>query len=321
MKPRVVGILAAKEEPLVHDLIEYINHNNDRGITAELCRIPEMNLEMKIPYSVIIDRISHVMPYYLQFAKEAMLQGCCVINNPFRFYVEKFFGFAAAREIGVPVPKTILLPPKYPGRNLDSDDLQNLAFPLDWKAITDFIGFPAYFKPAGGWGWRDVNRVTTFEELMEHYNESGKELMLLQEEICYNHYVRCFCFGRKYTMPIHYKPEAPFHEQYVVDHEHLTPEQGEKIHRYACALSDVLDFDMNVCEFAICNDEPIAIDFTNMVPDMNPDSIRWHYYGWAVEHLGKTAIEYVDNPPAPGAWKSAEAMFLRNQRISRGMNP
>lgn len=315
-KPRAIGIITSKSEPLVTDLISFIN-NSGTGITAELCKIPELNLEMEIPYRVIIDRISHVIPYYLQFTKKALLEGCYIINNPFRFYVDKFFGFAAAKEAGVPVPKTILLPPKSQMSGIDDEDLHNMVYPLNWQEIIDFIGLPAYFKPAGGWGWRDVHRVESFDELMHIYDQTGQELMLLQEEINYDHYVRCFCLGRKYTMPIHYRPDAPFHEQYVVDHCHLTPEQGEKIHKYACALSDILDFDMNVCEFAIQKGEPIAIDFTNMVPDMNPHSIKWHYYQWAVEHLAKTAMEYVDNPPAPGVWKSAEAVFMRNQKLSR----
>jgi len=312
IKPKIIGLLAANETPLLGDLIEVINNGNDRGITAEICKIPELNLEMEIPYSVIIDRISHVTPYYLQYSKIAMLKGCYVINNPFRFYVEKFFGFATAREIGIPIPRTILLPPKEPRKGVDPEDLHNLIYPLNWEEIVEFIGFPAFFKPAGGWGWRDVNKIHNFEELKNHYDESGEELMLLQEEIEYDHYVRCLCFGRKYTMPIHYRPDAPFHEQYVVDHQHMTPEQGRKVHQYAVDLSNILDFDMNVCEFAFRDGEPIAIDFTNMVPDMNPESIRWHYYEWALIHLAKVAIEYAENPPIPGVWKSAESMFLKN---------
>ena len=307
-KPRVVGILASDEQPLVNDLISYIN-NSPNDITAELCKVPQLEIGMEIPYSVIIDRISHVFPYYLQYTKRALLNGCYVISNPFRFYVDKFFGFTAAKEIGVPVPRTILLPPKEQKKGIDPDDLQNLVFPLNWKEIVDFIGFPAFLKPAGGWGWRDVNKVHNFDELMHYYDQSEDDLMLLQEAIEYTHYVRCFCFGRKYTMPIHYRPDAPFHEQYVLNHDHLTPEQGKLVHKYATALSDVLDFDMNVCEFAFRDGIPIAIDFTNMVPDMNPDSIRWHYYEWAVTHLAKTAMDYVDNPPPPGVWKSAEKMF------------
>ena len=309
-KPGIVGILSSDEQPLITDLIDAIN-NNKKGITAELCKVPELNIDMEIPYSLIIDRISHVVPYYLQFAKEALLSGCYVINNPFRFYVEKFFGFAAAKEIGVPVPRTILLPPKEQRKGINSDDLQNMIYPLKWKEITDFIKFPAFFKPAGGWGWRGVNMVQNFDELMFHYDRSGEELMLLQEAIDYTHYVRCFCLGRKYTLPIHYRPDAPYHEQYVVDHDHLTPEQGKLVHEYATALSDVLDFDMNVCEFAFRDGIPVAIDFTNMVPDMNPESIRWHYYDWAVTHMAKVALEYVEKPRVPGVWKSAEEMFFK----------
>lgn len=306
-----VGFLAGEEHPFISDMIDNLQNASSGEVTAELCAVPDLRLVMEPPYDLIIDRISHVMPYYLQYTKLAMLKGTYVINNPFRFYVEKFFGYLAARELGVPVPKTVLLPPKNPPEGFEDGDLANLVYPLDWEDIIDHVGFPAFFKPAGGWGWRDVYRVHDFDELMHYYDQSGSELMLLQQEVEYDHYVRCICLGKKYTMPIKYLTDRPYHEQYVVDHQHLTAEQGRKVHDYSCVLSDFLDFDMNVCEFAIKGNEITAIDFTNMVPDFNPGSIRWHYYDWVIETMTRVVLEYLEKPPAPGVWPSAWKVFNR----------
>jgi len=62
-------------------------------------------------YSVIIDRISQDVPFYRAYLKNAAISGTAVINNPFWWSAdEKFFNNALAVKIGVPVPKTVILP-------------------------------------------------------------------------------------------------------------------------------------------------------------------------------------------------------------------
>lgn len=297
-----IGILAGNEGPFPQKLIEKINEMNVDGIRAEMCVVPEISTKSKVPYKVIIDRISHAIPYYYQYCKKAMIDGAFVINNPFRFFSDKFFGYCIAEEMGIPVPRTVALPSREYKKGLGADDLENLKFPLDWEEIIDYVKFPAVLKPADGYGWRDVSVVNNFGELMDAYSKSGKLVMTLQEFIDFDQYVRCFCLGKKYTMPIRYEPQEPHHRRYVVDHNHLTPELGEKVVKYSIELSKVLDYDMNACEFAIKDGVPYAIDFINLVPDSHPESIRYHYFDWVVEHMAKVAIEYVQDPKPMGAW-------------------
>ncbi len=304
-----IGILAANEGPFPGDLINKINEMNIDGIEAEMCQVPETGTEYHIPYKVIIDRISHAIPYYLHYCKQAMLGGTYVINNPFRFYSDKFFGYSVAQKLGIPVPKTIALPSKAYRKGIEADDLTNLIFPLKWDRIIEHIGFPAVLKPADGYGWRDVSVVNNFDELMEAYNKSGELVMTLQEFINFDQYVRAFCLGKKYVMPIRYEPHQPHHLRYVVDHQHLTPELGKMVEDYSIKLSSVLDYDMNACEFAIKDGVPYAIDFINLVPDSHPDSIRHHYYNWVVEHMAKVAIEYVQNPTQMQSWPTIQDLF------------
>jgi len=304
-----IGVLAGNEGPFPSDLIKKINQMDVDGITAEMCRVPEIPTGYRIPYKVIIDRISHAIPYYYQYCKQAMLGGTYVINNPFRFFSDKFFGYSVADKLGIPIPKTVALPSKEYKKGLDAEDLSNLVYPLNWDDIVEYVGFPAVLKPADGYGWRDVSVVKNMEELMEAYDASGRQVMTLQEYIDFDQYCRCFCLGKKYTLPIRYEPHQPHHLRYVVDHEHLTAELGRMVVDYSIQLSTILDYDMNACEFAIKDGVPYAIDFINLVPDSHPDSIRYHYYDWVVEHMAKVAVEYVQKPRQMQSWQAIEHLF------------
>jgi len=44
-----------------------------------------------------------------------------------------------------------------------SESLRNLEFPLDWQAIVDYVGFPAFMKPFDGGGWKNVSKVNSIE--------------------------------------------------------------------------------------------------------------------------------------------------------------
>ena len=41
--------------------------------------------------------------------------------------------------------------------------------------------------------------------------------MLLQEEIVFTEYYRCYCIGRKYIRIMSYEPRNPHHLRYVAD--------------------------------------------------------------------------------------------------------
>ena len=83
-------------------------------------------------YAVIVDRISHEVEYFRAMLKHAVLEGAYVINNPFWWTADdKFFNYAVAAQLGVAVPKTVVLPQKsYPaGIDLTAESLHNLGYP------------------------------------------------------------------------------------------------------------------------------------------------------------------------------------------------
>jgi glutathione synthase/RimK-type ligase-like ATP-grasp enzyme len=95
-----------------------------------------------------------------------------------------------------------------------SESFSNLAYPLDWESIFNYIGFPAYMKPYAGGGWKSVYRLANKDEFYEKHQETEQLVMLLQEEIVFDEYYRCYCIGRKHVRIMPYEPRNPHHQRY-----------------------------------------------------------------------------------------------------------
>src|SRR5487761_2242032 len=156
-----IGLLFGKERSFPNAVIERINSKNIETVMAEPVRIDKVMQGEDSGYAVIIDRISQDVPFYRAFLKNAALCGTAVINNPFWWSAdEKFFNNCLATKIDVPVPKTVLIPSSSLPADTTDQSFSNLAYPLDWENIFDYIGFPAYMKPHAGGGWKSVYKVT-----------------------------------------------------------------------------------------------------------------------------------------------------------------
>jgi hypothetical protein len=174
-----------------------------------------------------------------------------------------------------------------------NESLRNLVFPLDWDAIVGYVGLPCVLKDAHGGGWRDVYVCQTVEELIQNYNRSGLLTMVVQEFIRWDSYVRCLCIGQEDVMPMKYNPRE---RQYVLDHQHLTPELGRRIVEDSLKLVRALGYDMNSVEWAVRDGVPYAIDFMNPAPDMDVHSLTPFYFNWAVKNMAGMAIRLAKNP-------------------------
>ena len=109
---------------------------------------------------MIVDRISHDVPFYRAYLKNAALDGAYIINNPFWWSADdKFFNYSLATKLGVAIPRTVILPHKEHPAGTTDRSMRNLQYPLDWDWVFEYIGFPAFLKPFDGGGWRDVHKV------------------------------------------------------------------------------------------------------------------------------------------------------------------
>lgn len=288
-----VGLLVGREWSFPPAFIEEVNER-DAGVTAEYVKLGGTRMDEPNPYAVIIDRISHEVPYYRSYLKNAVLQGVRVVNNPFMWTADdKYFEASLATKLGVASPKTFVLPNKeYVPGIVHPDSLRNLDV-VDWDGIVDYLGPPCVLKDAHGGGWKDVYICETKEELIHHYDQTGLLTMVVQEFIHWDHYVRCMCLGQSEVLPMKYDPRE---RKYYVEHEHLTPELGERIVDDSLRLVQALGYDMNTVEWAIQDGVPYAIDFMNPAPDMDVYSLTPFYFDWVVNAMADMAIEMAQNP-------------------------
>ncbi|HEV7381545.1 MAG TPA: glutathione synthase [Dyadobacter sp.] len=294
-----IGILFGMENTFPQAFIDRVNSKGEKDIIAETVRIDKVVQGDLSEYAVIIDRISQDVPFYRAFLKNAALSGTAVINNPFWWSAdEKFFNNALAEKIGVPVPKTVLLPSKERPENTTETSFRNLAFPLAWEEMFEYVGFPAYMKPHDGGGWKSVYKVHNVQDLWNKHEETGHLIMMLQEEIEFDDYVRCYCIGQKDVLIMPYEPRNPHHLRYAAELK-ATGEEREKllatIKDYVLRLNIALGYDFNTVEFAVRNGVPIAIDFCNPAPDADVYSVGHENFEWVVEAAANMAIERAKN--------------------------
>lgn len=285
---KTVGILVGREVTFPESIIKSINEQSGGEVVAEMVNIGGITLDESRRYDVIIDRISHEVPYYRAALKRFALEGSYIINNPFWWSADdKFFNFALAKKLGVAIPNTVLLPQHSYIKDITSESLRNLEFPINWEGVVEHVGFPSFLKPFDGGGWKNVSKVNSLEELWQEYNASGTLCMTLQQGIEYDQFVRCYCVGREKVLIMPYDPSKPYLSgmQYVDVDEYLTPELHARVEQDVKTICEALGYDLNTVEFAIKDGIPYAIDFMNPAPDAELASVGEKNHRWIVENM------------------------------------
>ena len=286
-----IGILYGKERSFPMAFVERVNSKNVVGIIAEPVRIDKVIQGAADDYAVIIDRISQDVPFYRAWLKNAAVCGAAVINNPFWWSAdEKFFNNCLAVKIGVPVPKTVILPSRELPTDTSDQSFSNLAYPLDWEGLFNYVGFPAYMKPFAGGGWKNVYKVTDMNDFFQKHGETGQLVMLLQEEIIFDEYYRCYCIGGKYVRIMPYEPRNPHHLRYSGD---FSPDANrlKQMEEIVLRINHYLGYDFNTVELALRDGVPYAIDFCNPAPDAERTSVGEENFDWVIETAATYAIE------------------------------
>ena len=145
---KTIGVLFGMENSFPGALVERINSLGIDDIRAEFVEIGAIRLDTPLKYQVIVDRISHDIPFYRAFLKHATLQGTYVINNPFWWSADdKFFNYALAEKLGVAVPRTAIVPHKKHPVGTTDRSMRNLELSAELGRDFRAIGFPAFLKP------------------------------------------------------------------------------------------------------------------------------------------------------------------------------
>ena len=292
-----VGILVGREQTFPESIIKNINERSGGEVEAEMIKVGGVRLDEPKKYDIIIDRISHEVPYYRAMLKRLALEGTYIINNPFWWSADdKFFNYALAAKIGVAIPKTVLLPQEKYIEAISSESLRNLEYPIDWQGIVDYVGFPAFLKPHDGGGWKNVSKIHSLEQLWYEYNLTGTLCMTLQEGIEYDQFVRCYCVGKEKVLIMPYDPSKPYlsGEQYHNAENYLSPELHARVERDVITICEALGYDLNTVEFAIKDGVPYAIDFMNPAPDAELASVGEHNHRWIVDNMTEFILKKLE---------------------------
>ena len=293
-----VGILVGREQTFPESIINSINEKGRGKIVAEMVKVGGIRLDEPKKYDLVIDRISHEIPYYRATLKRLALDGTYIINNPFWWSADdKFFNFSLAAKIGVAIPKTVLLPQHDYIKDITSESLRNLEFPIDWEGVVEYVGFPAFLKPHDGGGWKNVSKIHSLEELWSKYNQSGTLCMTLQEGIEYDHFVRCYCVGQEKVLIMPYDPSKPYLSgmQYVNVENYLSPELHKRVEQDVITICKALGYDLNTVEFAIKDGIPYAIDFMNPAPDAELASVGEQNHNWIVDNMTDFVLKKLED--------------------------
>src|SRR5215203_1514470 len=125
-----VGVLVGREKTFPDAIIKGINERGQSDLVAEYINLGGIKYDDPPKYDLVIDRISHEVPFYRATLKRMALEGTLIINNPFWWSADdKFFNYSLGKKLGVAIPKIVTLPQNDYIHSIVSASLPNLECP------------------------------------------------------------------------------------------------------------------------------------------------------------------------------------------------
>jgi len=291
-----IGIMHGMESSFPQDLVENINMRRAPGIRADIVKLGGVRMDEMIGYNVILDRVSHEVPFYNSILKMAVVEGVRVINNPFWNKThDNFFNNVIASKLKLKVPRTVILPTKEHPPGTTGDTMTNLIYPLNWDEIFEYVGFPAYIKPNIDNTSHIFFKVYNPAEFFSAYDLTGNSVMLLQESIEYEEFYRCYVIGKKQVITMNYDPSKPKHLRFSTKPLPIPEKLNENLEEMSLKICSALGFDFNVVEFAVRDGIPYAVEFINTAPTADKDYLHAEYYGKLIQVTSDFLIEEAKN--------------------------
>lgn len=291
---KYIGLIIGSETDWPDAFLAAIN-NEHEGVQAELVQLGGTFMDHVPPYQLIIDRMSHKVPYYRAYVKHAALNGSTVINDPFTWSADdKFFGTAIANRLGLTCPRTVVLPNKDIADDLTPDCFRNLDYPMNWQGIIDYVGVPAIFKDIHSGGRPVAYRVHNVDELIDRYDETGQRTMILQEVIESDTHIHCLVIGQTSVLTLSYSLAE---DKYLPDTGGQESFQSRRLADAALAITRAYGYDINMVEFVVREERAHVINSTNPVPVIDLELLTREQFEWCVAETVKMAIKRVRKPP------------------------
>ncbi|MBR9679150.1 MAG: hypothetical protein GON13_02695 [Nanoarchaeota archaeon] len=269
----MIGVVEYENSVFINDLLKKI------GKPFQWIQYRQLPTPFFNDYKVIIDRLSLQNEFLSTTLKIQSMNNAYVINNPFSCDVlNKGVDMSILNELNIPHPKTFILP-----SFVGEWDLGKAISKVNWEIIVKEFSFPIIMKPLMGWGWRNVFEINSIEELKNKYEEfAEKEVMVVQEKIIADTFLRVFCVGKEKTLVTKYLP-APLGAGKIVIHD-CSQELIKKVSDWSLTFCKKVDLDFNVVEWAVRENKPFVIDAYNPIPDVS-EKIPKEYYNWIVNEL------------------------------------
>ena len=262
------------------------------SVESERVTIEPFDLQQPCKYEVVLDRLTHWYHTSREWIKKAIvLDDLYVFNNPWSLQsMEKQTTYCAMMRLGLPVPRTWLIPPKdYDGHDDLQVTLRRYAKLFDIGDIGEDLGYPLFMKPYDGGAWKGVSKVDDTRSLSQAYDESGTFVMHLQEAVHdYEVFVRTIGVGPQ-VWAVRYDPTAPLHDRYKVDFNFLEAGEGQYLTNQALTINSFFGWDFNSCESLRRDGVFYPIDFANACPDSQVTSLHFHF-PWLIKALLRWSI-------------------------------
>lgn len=268
------------------ELIKRLNLTIPQGkhqVKFDVSRITIEPFDLKQPvrYDLVIDRLTHWMQTSREWIKKAIvMDGLYVLNNPWSLQsMEKHTTYAAMMKLGLPVPETVMIPPKaYAPDLVDAQvTLGRYARLFDLGKVGAELGYPMFMKPYDGGAWVGVSRIDDEAALRKAYDASGTRVMHLQKAVApFDLFVRAIGIGPQVHIA-QYNPDAPLHGRYEVAFNFVDAEEHRLLTDMCLTINSFFGWEFNSCESLRKDKVFYPIDFANACPDFQVTSLHWHF--------------------------------------------
>jgi len=250
-------------------------------LQVERVTIEPYDLAQRTKYTVVLDRLTHWYNTSREWIKKAViLDDVYVLNNPWAVQsMEKHSTYCAMMRLGMPIPKTWMVPPKdYEQSNPDLEPtLRRYAKLFDLGAVGGQVGYPQFMKPYDGGAWRGVAKIDDETALRAAYEESGKNLMHLQSAVSpFDLFVRAIGLGPQVRV-VKYDPAAPLHDRYRQEPAPVDADERSVLEDTCLTINSFFGWDFNSCESLRKDGTFHPIDFANACPDSQVTSLHFHF--------------------------------------------
>ena len=312
MSVKTIGVLFGTEDTFPWALCHELNELARRravAVMGEPVQIGHISQEQAFPWDVLLDRISHEVPFYRTLLKCAVARGAQVVNDPFRASADdRFFGDVVARALGVAVPRTALIPHKEHPPNTTDRTFRNMSL-VDWDEVFRYLGFPLFLRPTRGGGRRDVHEVHGRDDFFAAYDRTRDVEMMAQEAVVPAEHYLCWVVGRRKVRVLPYAPNEPAESRYAAVADRPVPDETAlRVTKDALALCDALGYDVNCVEFAVRDGVPYAVDLLNGAPVADLNSVGEESFRWLVTETAELLLDRALHPRAwepNGSWPKA----------------